>query len=204
LDSEGMMQPRVDPRKKKGRDKVKNYDGQEMVVRETNRSKYQVIPVPHTPHDLSCAPVFTTQAEAKAYISRPMPKWVATGRELTTKRMKYHVRYADILSRPELREMRREIQRLYETMAWASKLAAAHQRAAAHQVGKVSSTGRSVEAAWQANADYQADEATTAAHAWNDAVYIYEIAVQQAMSEAGIPVVLFRSPAVVTSPQTNI
>ncbi len=183
---------------------MKNYDGQEMAIRTTNGGKFQVLPVPSTPQDMSRAPVFATQAEAEAYISRPMPEWVATERELITERMKYNVAYADILSRPELREMRREIQSLYETMMWQGKLAADHQRAVGYAIGKTSVMGRDIAAVRQQGADYQADEADRATQAWNDACHVYEVAVQQAMSEAGIPIALFRSPVLITSPQTNI
>ncbi len=171
---------------------MKNYDGQEMTIRQTNNGKFQVLPVPYTPQDMSRAPVFATQAEAEAYISRPMPEWVATERELITERMKYNVAYADILSRPELREMRREIQRLYESLAWAAKLAGDAQRAVGYSIGQVSAMGRNIADVRQGNADYQADECDRANQAWNDACHIYEVQVQYNMSEAGIPVVLFR------------
>lgn len=176
---------------------MKNYDGQEMTIRTTNRGKFQVLPVPSTPQEMSHAPVFETHDEAEAYIGRPIPEWVATERELTTERMKYNVAYADILSRPELREMRREIQRFYSEASWASKVAGDHQRAVGRAIGQVSVMGRDIAAVRQAGADYQADDADRAWQVWNDATHAYEVALQTAMVTAEIPVFLFRSPLMI-------
>jgi hypothetical protein len=177
---------------------MKNYDGQEMTIRTTNRGKFQALPVPSTPNDMSRAPVFETKAEAEAYISRPMPEPVAAERELTTERMKYNVAYADILSRPELREMRKEIQSRFGEASWQSKLAGDHQRAVGYAIGKTSVMGRDIAAVRQAGADYQADESDRAWKLWGDATHVYEVAVQKLMIEAGIPIWLFRQPLLVT------
>jgi len=179
---------------------LKNYDGQEMTIRITNNGKFQVLPQPCTPQDMSRAPVFATQAEAETYIVRPMPEWVATERELTIERMKYNVAYAAILSHPEMREMRREIQRLHEIWAWSSKLAGDAQRAVSYGIGHISAMGRNVAEVRQGNADYQADDATRDCQIWNDACHDYERALQQAMSDAGIPIELFRNPVLIAQP----
>ncbi len=146
---------------------------------------------------MSRAPVFETQAEAEAYIALPLPEWVATERELTAERMKYNVAYADILSQPELREMRREIQSLYGRAARESKLAEDHQRAVGYAIGKTSVMGRDIAAVRQQGADYQADQADMTWQAWRDATHAYEVALQTAMVAAEIPVFLFRSPLMV-------
>ena len=177
---------------------VTDYDGQEMTIRTTNMGKFQVLPIPHTPQDMSRAPVFATQAEAEAYISRPMPGWIATERELTARRAKYSAAYAGILSRPGLREMRREIQSLYKALAWEGKLAADHQRAVGYAAGSISVLGRDIAAVRQAGADYQADKADRASQAWFDACHTYEVALQQAMFDEGIPIAPFRTPVLVS------
>lgn len=179
---------------------MRNYDGQEMTIRTTNGGKFQILPVPHTPQDMSRAPVFDTQAEAEAHISRPMPQWVADERGKQSERMKYNIAYSAILSRPDLREMRREIQRLYESLAWAAKLAGDAQRAVGRSIGQVSAMGRNIAEVRQGNADYQADECDRANQAWNDACHAYEVELQQAMRDTGIPIALFRTPVLIASP----
>ena len=173
---------------------MKNYDGQEMEIKVTNNGKYQVLPHGYNAHDMSVAPVFATQSEAEAYITRPMPEYVAHERELETERAPYQSQYAAILARPEFREMRRGIQELYSEAAHQSKLHGDAQRAAVRSIGQVSAIGRNIYDVRQDNADYQADEASTAWRAWGDATHKYEVAVQEAMKEAGISIALFRSP----------
>ncbi len=169
-----------------------DYNGQEMVIRTTNNGKFQVLPVAHTPADMSRAPVFATRPEAEAYISRPMPRWVADENAKQVERQKYNLTYSAILARPEFREMRGNIQDLYGESKWQAKLAADAQRAVAYSIGKISVMGRDIGAARQGTADYQASEADAAEQAWADASRSYETAVQQAMTDADIPVALFR------------
>lgn len=178
---------------------MKNYNGQEMVIRTTNNGKFQVLPERYTPQDMSRAPVFPIQSEAEAYIVQPMPQWVADENAKNSERVKYNIAYSEILARTELREMRREIQNLYEHYMWESKLAGDAQRAVAYGIGKISCMGRNVADVRQGNADYQSDQATLARQAWEDSSRSYELAVQQAMVEMGIPVELFRSPVLGTT-----
>ena len=176
---------------------MKNYNGQEMTIRTTNQGKFQVLPVPCTPQDMSRAPVFATQVEAEAYIARPIPEWEVEETAKWTERMKYNRAYSTILSGPEMRKMRSEIQFRYERMMWESKKAADHQRAVGYAIGQTSVMGRDIAAVRQSGADYQASEADRAAQTWNDARHTYEVALQQTMHDAGIPIALFRSPVLI-------
>ena len=176
---------------------MKNYDGIEMTIRETNKQKYQVLPAQYTDDDMTRAPVFLTHEEAEAFIAQPIPKWLEEERAQDIERNQYNDTYAKILSASEMREKRAEIQELYSEAAYKSKLAAAHQRAAMMGIGMVSCTGRDIYAVRQSGADYQASEADMAWDEWRAASNKYEIAVQTKMKEAGIPIDLFRSPRVV-------
>jgi len=174
-----------------------DYTGAELTVRDTNRGRFQVLPVGYTREDMTRAPVFPTRAEAEAYCQREKPTWVADEEERQAARAPYYAAYAAVLARPAMREMRRDIQDLYQRMCWENKLAGAHQRAAARATGQISCMGRDIAAVRQAGADEQASAAGTAAQAWLDACGAYELALQQAMHEAGIPIDLFRSPVLI-------
>lgn len=173
---------------------MQNYDGQEMVIRPTKLGKFQVLPVNYTPADMSRAPVLATVGEAQTFISRPMPRWIADERANAAEAAPHVGAYAAVLAHPSLREMRREIQELYQEACHQSKLASDAQRAAVRGMGQLSCIGRDIGAVRQGNADYQADEADDAWRAHRVACHKYELAVQAAMRDAGIPVEMFRSP----------
>jgi len=173
---------------------MRNYDGQEMEIRTTNKSKFQVLPVPHTAGDMTRAKVFDTPEEAEAYINRPMPQWVADERARAVAKEPYVEAYSAVLAMPGMLEMRRDIQEKYGYACERSRLAAAAQRAAIRGMGQVSCMGRDIGAVRQGLADEYGDELDSAWQDWAHASGAYEVAVQAAMQEAGIPVEMFRSP----------
>lgn len=173
---------------------ARNYDGNEMEIRVTNRGKFQVLPVSHTPGGMASAPVFDTREEAEAYIVRPMPDWIAVERAKSTAQQPFIQTYAAVLARPDMREMRRGIQELYGYASERSKLASDAQRAAIRATGQVSIIGRDIGAVRQSLADEYGDEVDEAWQAWRVACHKYELALQSAMRDAGIPVTMFRSP----------
>ncbi len=171
---------------------MQNYDGQEMIIRLTNKGKFQALPA--VSPDMTRAPVFATQQEAEAYIGRPMPQWIATERAKSIAQEPYVEPFLAILSRPELREMRRNIQKLYGYACERDRLGAAAQRAAIRGFGQVSCIGRDIGAARQGVADEYGDESDQAWAAYWKAERAYRLAKHTAMREAGIPVTMFETP----------
>ena len=113
-------------------------------------------------------------------------------------RAKYQAQYASVLS--QFRGIRQEIQDAYAEGKLQSKLAGDAQRAAARGNGQYSCIGRSIEGVRQEQADYQASESEEAWGTYWGLMKQYQLALQQAMVEAGIPrdkVHLFRNPVVV-------
>jgi hypothetical protein len=175
---------------------MNDYNGIERIIRETNKLRFQVLPENYTADDLSRAPVFATRAEAEAYIRRPMPKWVIAESDRAAERSKYTAAYAQILSSPDMREMRRVIQGFYGEACHLSKLAGAHQRAAIRGGGQISCMGRDVGAVRQVYADEVADDASVEWSKYDTACGNYERELQRILTEAEIPVELFRTPAI--------
>lgn len=172
---------------------MKNYDGNEMIIRTTNNGKFQVLPENYTQNDMTKAPVFNTIQEAEKFIKQPMPQWLADERNIDSERDKYRQEYSKILGRAEFRDMRAVIQELYSEAKHQSKLAWDAQRAVTYKSG-TSCIGRDIADVYQSNADYQANEVDVAWKKYNDANFKYESALQYAMEESGIPINLFRSP----------
>jgi len=104
--------------------------------------------------------------------------------EQTTLRERYKSAYADILALPEMRERRRAIQEAYGEARERDRLAGSAQRAAAR--GNLGA---------ERIADDYADEADAADASHARLCTEYEIALEDALIAAGIPVGLFRSPA---------
>ncbi len=113
-------------------------------------------------------------------------------------RAQYREQYVRVLA--QFREVRQAIQDAYAEGKHQSKLAGDAQRAAGMGGGQVSCIGRSVEDVRQENADYQAGESDEAWDTYWGLMKHYQLALQQAMVEAGIPrdqIHLFRNPVVV-------
>lgn len=185
---------------------MQDYDGNEMTIRVTHKGGYQVIPVPCTPYDMSRAPVFDTEALAIAYIQRPIPEWLKLERVKDRERKQYREKYAELLSLPEMRAMREEIQEAYQTAIYRSRIQGDQQRAAVRGAGTVSCMGRNLGDVRQAYADQLASEIDMDWDVYDDRFHKYEIAIQAAMTREGIPVSLFRGPVLVDNaiqPQTR-
>lgn len=162
---------------------LKNYDGENMIIRLTNKGKYQVLPKNYTKSnqygcsDMCQAPVFLTQRDAILYIKQPMPDWVRRNRQDEEARKPHYENYYRILASENLREMRREIQELYSSAAYAHKLAGDHLRA--HGDDR--------------HMEHYIDEDASASSEHVKKSLAYEKLLQKEMRESGIPIKLFRS-----------
>ncbi len=173
---------------------LRDYDGNEFVIRTTNKGRFQVLPAGYTPMDMTKAEVFDTEAEARAWIARPMPEWQAFERRHDVIRERYLPAYSAVLAQPEFRGMREGIQDAYNAAVHAGKLAADMQRAAIRGAGQISSAGRDIGAVRQGLADEMARDTDGEWAVYDDARRAYEFSLQQALVAAGVPVWLFRQP----------
>jgi hypothetical protein len=176
---------------------MKNYNGNTMVIRATNRGGFQVLPENYTAVEMTRAEVFASHDEAVAFILRPMPEPIAFERRHQAAREPHMAAYSSILSQPRFREMRESIQACYNTALHAGKLAGDMQRAAVRATGQVSAIGRDISAARQGYADGLHAETSQAWAAYDSSRQEYELALQNAMVTADIPVWLFRQPVLV-------